>query len=340
MKKIFFILLITFFTFQLFTSESIIKLQTSLPKTTGLEKAEILYVLASRSDSLNLSERINFCLQAEEIAINTENNELLLDILLLESNLYKETPDLENYSLSIEKYFKLNEKITKFKIENSKKQISKNVRNRNLLIIGFIVFLNITFIFILRMRLKAAEHIRLEKTNKQLEELSRKDSLTSIPNRRDILDKIFYETIRVERNKKTFSLIMCDIDHFKSVNDKHGHECGDYILKKIADTIVSNLRKQDIVARWGGEEFILLLPETNLEGGRIAAEKIRIIISNYEFKYNNKIILINLTFGVSEYSIDKSIDSCIKEADKALYHGKNNGRNRVEVFNPKDILVG
>ena len=112
------------------------------------------------------------------------------------------------------------------------------------------------------------------------------------------------------------------------------------ITEKIADTFVSSLRKQDIVARWGGEEFILLLPETDLEGGRTVAEKIRRIIGEYEFKYNNKIIKINLTFGVSEYSIDKSIDGCVKEADKALYHGKNNGRNRVEVFNPKDILVG
>jgi len=258
----------------------------------------------------------------------------------LESNLYKETADLESYSLSIKKYFELYEKTTELKIENSKKQISKSVKNRNLLIIGFIVLLNITFIFILRMRLKTAEHIRLEKTNKQFEELSRKDPLTSISNRRDILEKIFYESIRVERNQKTFSLAICDIDHFKSVNDKYGHECGDYILKKIADTIVSSLRKQDIVARWGGEEFILLLPETNLEGGGIVAEKVRKTISQYEFRYNNKIILISITFGVSEYSIDKSIDGCIKEADKALYRGKNNGRNRVEMFDPQDILIG
>ena len=340
MRKISFISLIFLFSFQLFASEKIIKLETLLHETKGLEKAKILYTLASQTDSLEISERLDFCLQAEEIAMNIENNELLLDILLLESNLYKVTPDLENYSLSIDKYIKLNEKMTELKIEKNKKQITKQERIRNFIIIRIIIFLSIVFVVVVHFRHKKTEDIVFEKYNKQIEELSRKDSLTSIPNRRDILDKIFYETIRVERNKKTFSLVMCDIDHFKSVNDKYGHECGDYILKKIADTIVSSLRKQDIVARWGGEEFILLLPETDLEGGRTVAEKIRRIIGEYEFKYNNKIIKINLTFGVSEYSIDKSIDGCVKEADKALYHGKNNGRNRVEVFNPKDILVG
>lgn len=340
MRKIFFILLITFFSLYLFATDSMINLQSSLPEATGLEKAKILYTLASRSDSLETSIRIDFCLQAEKISLDIENNELLLDILLLESNLYKEAADFENFSLSIEKYLKLNKQMDEIKIKESKKQISIQERIRNLFIIVFFIFLNIVFILFSRHRHKKAEHIIIEKTNKQLKELSRKDSLTSISNRRDILDKIFYESIRVERNKKTFSLVMCDIDHFKSVNDKYGNECGDYILKKIADTIVSSLRKQDIVARWGGEEFILLLPETNLEGGRIVAEKIRKIIGQFEFKYNNKIILINLTLGVSEYSIDKNIDGCIKEADKALYHGKNNGRNRVEVFNPKDILIG
>jgi len=115
---------------------------------------------------------------------------------------------------------------------------------------------------------------------------------------------------------------------------------GIIFLKKIANTFVSFIRKQDIVARWGGEEFILFLPETNLEGGRIIAEKIRNIIGHYDFKYNNKIVQISITFGVSEYSINKNINVCIREADKALYQGKNNGRNRVEVFNPKDVLIG
>lgn len=133
---------------------------------------------------------------------------------------------------------------------------------------------------------------------------------------------------------------MGDIDNFKSVNDNHGHECGDYILKALVNTIISGLRKQDIVGRWGGEEFILLLPETNLAGGEIAAEKIRKIIYQNKFIYNNKVIPISITFGVSEYSSGKDIDSCIKEADSALYKGKGKGKNRVEIFNPEDILIG
>ncbi len=340
MRKIIFLLLISFIVFQLFATESIIQLKSFLQEAEGLEKAKILYTLSSRSDSLETSARIDYCKQAEKIVLDIGDSKLLLDILLLESNLYKETADLESYSSSIEKYLKLNKEMTELKIEKNKKQIIKQERIRNFIILGIIIFLSIVFVVVAHFRHKRTDKIKFEKYNKQLEELSRKDSLTSISNRRDILDKIFYETIRVERNKKTFSLIMCDIDHFKSINDKYGHECGDYILKEVANTIVSSLRKQDIIARWGGEEFILLLPETDLEGGRTVAEKIRRIIGEYEFKYNNRIIRINLTLGVSEYSIDKSIDGCVKEADKALYHGKNNGRNRVEVFNPKDILVG
>jgi len=232
MKKILFLLLISFFSFQLFTSESIIKLRSSLQEAKGLGKAKILYILSSLSDSLEVYERIEFCLQAEEIALDIGDNELLLDILSLESNLYRETSDLEKYSSSIEKYFILFKEMTDLKIESNTKQVCKQIIIRNIFMIGFITFLNITIVIIIRYHRKTTDHIKLEKANNQLEELSRKDPLTSISNRRDILEKILYETTRVKRNQKIFSLIMCDIDHFKSVNDKYGHECGDYILKK------------------------------------------------------------------------------------------------------------
>lgn len=342
MKKLFFIfiLLIYFISLKLFAADNITKLRSSLNETNGVEKAIILYKLALQPDSLETKEKIDCCSQAKKIALNIGDNELLLNILLLESDIYKETFDIEKYSSSIEEYIELYKETAKIKMKSSKKQISTQIIIRNLFMIGFLLFLNIAFVFLIRYRLKTANHIKLEEAHILLEEISRKDPLTSISNRRDIIDKINYETIRFERNQKTFSLVMGDIDHFKSVNDRYGHDCGDYILKALADTIVSTIRKQDIVGRWGGEEFILLLPETNIEGGKITAEKVRIRIEQNNFKYNNKIIPVTITFGVSEHSYNKDIDVCIKEADIALYKGKNNGRNRVEVFNPNEILIG
>lgn len=340
MRKLIFILFISFFLFNLSAVDSVEQLKSSLQKLKGIEKAKILYKLASQPDSLEIAEKIEYCIQAKKIALNLDNDELLSDILLLESKIIKETNDIEKYSLSMEKYIELYKKITQLEMESYKKQVSKQIKIRNSFMIGFLIILNIAIIVFARYRIKTGDQIKLERANKQLDELSRIDPLTSISNRRDILEKIEYETLRFERNKKIFSLVMGDIDNFKAVNDNYGHECGDYVLKALVDTIISSLRKQDIVARWGGEEFILLLPETDLEGGRIAAEKVRSNINQNKFVYNKKRIPISITFGVTEYSSGKDVNGCIREADSALYKGKNKGRNRVEIYNTEDILIG
>ena len=340
MRRIDFILLIFFITFNIFAKDNNSNLSNPLYKTKSYEKAKILYQLAAKSDSLETTEKIEFCSQAKKIAFDIEHKELLFDILLLESSLHKEILDIEKYSSAIEEYIKLLQETNEIKIKNSKDQILKQIRIKNSFIIGFLILFNIAFVILARYRLKTANQIKLEKANKQLEVISRKDPLTSISNRRDILEKINHEAIRYERNQRVFSLVMGDIDHFKLVNDKHGHDCGDDVLKKIASTIISSIRKQDIVGRWGGEEFLLLLPETNIEGGRITAEKVRRRIEQNKFTYNDNIIPITITFGVSEYSYDKGVELCIKEADTALYKGKSTGRNRVDVFQPKDILIG
>lgn len=340
MRKFIFVLYMSCFLFNLSAIDNVEQLKSSLSKLEGIEKAKILYRLASYTDSLEATEKIEYCAQAKSIVSDLNNYELLSDILVLESKIYKESNDIKKYSSSIEEYIEFYKRVTRLEIESNKMQVSKQMIIKYSFLIGFLVILNIAFVVYYRYRTKTVDHIKLIKANKQLEELSRKDPLTSISNRRDILEKINYETLRFERNKKEFSLVMGDIDNFKSVNDNHGHECGDYILKALVNTIISGLRKQDIVGRWGGEEFILLLPETNLTGGEIAAEKIRKIIDQNEFIYNNKVIPISITFGVSEYSSGKNIDSCIKEADSALYKGKSKGKNRVEIFNPEDILIG
>ncbi len=163
---------------------------------------------------------------------------------------------------------------------------------------------------------------------KKLELQSLTDPLTKMNNRRAMWNFLNSEIIRQKRNKKPFSIIMVDIDKFKIFNDLYGHECGDYTLVTVAKTIVANLRNQDVVARWGGEEFLILLPGTNIGGAKVIAEKIRVNISKYFF-YNKTKLLVTVTLGLSEFNGSENIEYVIKMADKALYEGKQSGRNCV-----------
>lgn len=176
------------------------------------------------------------------------------------------------------------------------------------------------------------KNIQLGDTMKQLEIAARTDSLTGLLNRRRIIELIEIEAIRYARNKKLFSIVIGDIDFFKSINDNYGHDEGDVVLKSIADTITAMIRKQDSAARWGGEEFLILLPETDMNGGKNITEKIRDKIANGKFVPMNIDLKLTMTFGIAEYDAAISIDSTIKKADIALYEGKNKGRNCVVVY--------
>jgi diguanylate cyclase (GGDEF)-like protein len=166
----------------------------------------------------------------------------------------------------------------------------------------------------------------------KLEYASQTDPLTELYNRRYITQRILDEEVRNARSSKEFSVVICDIDFFKKVNDKYGHDCGDYVLKALSQLLRSSLRKQDYVARWGGEEFLLLLPETNAEGGKIVAEGLKQKVEDMQLLYNEFKINITMTFGVSEYNKESGIDAMIIRADNALYEGKRNGRNCVKIL--------
>ena len=172
----------------------------------------------------------------------------------------------------------------------------------------------------------------LEEANKRLSKLSRTDPLTGLSNRRDIYEKIEYEISRFERNNETFAIVIGDIDDFKKVNDSLGHDAGDFVLFSLAHQIRSMLRKQDIVGRWGGEEFILMLPHTKLEGAKIITEKIREAIHNKVIHYKDNEISITVTFGIVIYDEMQPINDCIKKADVALYDGKSKGKNCIAVY--------
>lgn len=169
----------------------------------------------------------------------------------------------------------------------------------------------------------------LRRKASELEQLSKTDPLTGIYNRRFIIEKMEEERTRFRRYGKKFSLIIVDIDLFKSVNDAWGHDCGDFVLVETSRQLSSLLREQDCLARWGGEEFLILLPETDAQGAERLAERLRASIAGKVFEYRKKRLAITLTMGVCEYCDGISIDDAIRKADNALYEGKNRGRNCV-----------
>lgn len=162
----------------------------------------------------------------------------------------------------------------------------------------------------------------------ELEISSTTDPLTELYNRRYMLRKIDLERERFKRSTKPFSIIITDIDHFKDINDTHGHDCGDYVLKELAILMKNLLRKVDFIARWGGEEFLILLTETDASEALIMAERLRTQISSHEFIFQSQQLQVTMTFGISEYKDEPTMEEAFKRADRALYHGKNNGRNQ------------
>ncbi len=164
-----------------------------------------------------------------------------------------------------------------------------------------------------------------------LEHLVNYDGLTKIYNRRYFNEQLGSEIIRSERYNKDLSLVMIDIDHFKKVNDLYGHDVGDSVLKELAHLIQLSIRKSDIFARLGGEEFAVITPETNVENALILSEKLRKAVEEYQFKHVNN---ITVSLGVTQFASGDTPDTIYKRTDKALYKSKNNGRNRSEIEMP------
>ncbi len=163
----------------------------------------------------------------------------------------------------------------------------------------------------------------------KLVEMNMLDSLTGVFNRRYLDKKLNEEFKRHKRYDRPLSFIMFDIDYFKKVNDVHGHQCGDYILKSVSSRVLSLIRNLDCMFRYGGEEFCCMLPETSIASAMTVAERFRIAVAELENDYDGKIVKVNISLGVSETT--EEIDSAellIKKADEALYRAKNEGRNR------------
>ena len=174
----------------------------------------------------------------------------------------------------------------------------------------------------------------LKKSNQALMELSNTDPLTHLSNRRFLMKTLEKELQRCERSQKPMALIMVDVDHFKPVNDTYGHQQGDVVLQTLADQMKAHLRDYDLAARFGGEEFALVLPETALAEAVQVAERLRIAISELRIPADHNEIRLTISLGVATYPHPKvrTVDNLILEADRALYNAKERGRNRVETI--------
>lgn len=162
-----------------------------------------------------------------------------------------------------------------------------------------------------------------------MERLANLDVLTSTPNRRHLEDILKRAILEVERYASPVSIISLDIDHFKQINDAHGHATGDQVLMRVAELFSDFIRETDSFGRWGGEEFLIITAKTDLRGTMLLAERLRTLLCNYEFTGVGK---VTASFGVASYKHGDTVESLIKRADEALYLSKANGRNRVEAI--------
>ncbi|MDA3809876.1 MAG: sensor domain-containing diguanylate cyclase [Spirochaetaceae bacterium] len=168
--------------------------------------------------------------------------------------------------------------------------------------------------------------------NEKLEELSLTDHLTGLSNRRAVQQVLNYLIRDYKRTEESFSILMIDIDHFKKVNDKHGHDAGDVVLVGFSRILLDNLRQIDIKSRWGGEEFLILLPHTSRKEAKDIASKLLNKIRKAVLEYKKINIHITFSCGVANYDQAISLQTLIQNADKALYKAKEKGRNQIVPF--------
>jgi two-component system cell cycle response regulator len=182
----------------------------------------------------------------------------------------------------------------------------------------------------------AHQNTELERLNRMLFEQSREDPLTHLGNRLRLREDL--ETLSAQVRRYSYCLMLCDIDFFKAYNDTYGHLAGDEVLKRVADVISENLRSGDVAYRYGGEEFLIILPEQDLRSATVAAERLRRDIEELAIPHRARTPpeIVTVSVGLATLSAgEKSADDLLKEADAALYAAKEAGRNRVTIYEEK-----
>ena len=194
----------------------------------------------------------------------------------------------------------------------------------NLAIYNLVLWFFALGLFKTRLKTMILERDLIEK-NQELEHLVQTDSMTKLYNHKAILDFLSEEMSRSDRNEQALSIILLDIDDFKKINDRFGHQVGDQVLIKISDIIKHSLRTIDRVGRYGGEEFLVLLPNTNLNAGRLYALRLQSLLREYKLP---NLETLTMSGGLAEYT-GESIDALIKQADQLLYQAKKAGKNQI-----------
>ncbi len=214
--------------------------------------------------------------------------------------------------------------------------LDKQRSQRNFLFFLALLVMLLAGVLYSRFRIKARANRKLEAANNQIvaqqgkleeayhlmEELARRDQLTGLPNRRVALEEIEREEKRFQRGQNPFTLIMTDIDDFKTVNDTVGHDAGDYVLRAVAALFSQSLRAQDTVYRWGGDEFLFLLPETALSGAQTFMAAVQNKIRDSEFVFNGRRLQVKTSMGACSYDGIAGSDGCLRSADQEMYRSR------------------
>ena len=174
------------------------------------------------------------------------------------------------------------------------------------------------------------QRTELQQALTRISELATRDELTGLPNRRAILDQLATETARQVRKKLPLAIALIDLDHFKRINDAHGHAGGDQVLRGFAHRVESELRGGDVMARWGGEEFLLMLPDTSIEAAQLCLQRLRDRLRASPFNEVAPGLQLTFSAGVTGCLGQGDIDSAIERADQAMYRAKEAGRDRTE----------
>jgi len=223
-------------------------------------------------------------------------------------------------------------------IATKKEELSKKVKNDIVLLcfvflVAVIVALLVAYKFSKELQniFDKYKHTQLESfkeleiLNRTLEKQSQTDALTQIYNRGFFNQQLISETLRVNRYKEPLSMVLFDVDHFKMINDTHGHLAGDMVLKELANLIQENVRRCDFHARWGGEEFVVLAPGVDNKKALQFAEKMRLLIEKFQFSVQQN---ITCSFGISSFVPPEDHNTFLQRADEALYQAKQGGRNK------------
>lgn len=180
-------------------------------------------------------------------------------------------------------------------------------------------------------RISDRYQLMMRDLNEALKDASTRDTLTGIGNRRMLMDRMKAEAARAKRMNQPLTLAIADVDRFKSVNDAYGHEVGDKVLVQIARTIETNVREYDVCGRWGGEEFLIVMPEIGIDEGALVVERVRAAVHELKLDVDDGMIEVSASFGLAEHQADETVSATINRADAALFAAKRAGRNRYEV---------